>query len=105
MANGYSTPLSRSTRIRKAGLRARAGQGIPAERAAFPDPKIQWLEARHSAYRCGGSTGIAITCVTGFPFHSVTVLLPQSTDRKALPLTQQKRSGFYHSIGQKSLVD
>ena len=60
MANGYSTPLSRSTRIRKAGLRARAGQGIPAERTAFPDPKIQWLEARLSAYRCGGSTGIAL---------------------------------------------
>ncbi len=83
MKDGDPKPPSRSTRIRKAGLRARAGQDIPAERAAFPDPKIQWREARHSAYRCGGSTGIAIACVTGFPFHSEAASLQQSTVRKA----------------------
>ena len=36
------------------------GRTIPTERTAFPDPKVQWLEVRHSAYRCGGSTGLAI---------------------------------------------
>ncbi len=76
--------------LRKAGLRARAGQVIPAERAAFPDPKIQWLEARHSAYRCGGSTGLAFDCVTGFPFHSGAVQLRQSTVRKASSLSGRR---------------
>lgn len=36
------------------------GRAIPTERTAFPDPKVQWLVVRHSAYRCGGSTGLAI---------------------------------------------
>ena len=45
--------------FQKAGLRARAGQDIPVERTAFPDPKIQWLLGTTNAYRCGGSTGIA----------------------------------------------
>ena len=65
-----------------AGLRARAGQDIPAERTAFPDPKIQWLVVRHIAYRCGGSTGIAFACVTGFPFHPEAVSLQRGTVRK-----------------------
>ena len=73
--------------IRMAGLRARAGQDNPAERAAFPGPRTQWHEARHSAYRCGGSTGMAIACVTGFPFHFAAVSLLQNTVRKASSLS------------------
>ena len=57
MATRSRPPAARG--LRMAGLRARAGQDDPAERTAFPDPKTQWLEVRHSAYRCGGSTGIA----------------------------------------------
>ena len=68
--------------FQKAGLRARAGQDIPAERTAFPDQKIQWLLVRLSAYRCGGSTGIALICVTGFPFHPEAVSLQRGTVRK-----------------------
>jgi len=68
--------------FQKAGLRARAGQDIPAERTAFPDPKIQWLLGTTSAYRCGGSTGIALICVTGFPFHPEAVSLQRGTIRK-----------------------
>ena len=72
--------------FQKAGLRARAGQDIPAERTAFPDQKIQWLVVRHSAYRCGGSTGMAFACVTGFPFHPEAVSLQRGTVRKILSI-------------------
>ena len=37
---------------------------------------------RHIAYRCGGSTGIAFACVTGFPFHPEAVSLQRGTVRK-----------------------
>lgn len=37
---------------------------------------------RHSAYRCGGSTGLALVCVTGFPFHPEAVSLQRGTVRK-----------------------
>ena len=85
MATRSRPPAARG--LRMAGLRARAGQDDPAERTAFPDPKTQWLEVRHSAYRCGGSTGIAIACVTGFPFHFAAVSLLQNTVRKASSLS------------------
>lgn len=37
---------------------------------------------RHIAYRCGGSTGIAFACVTGFPFHPEAVSLQRGTVQK-----------------------
>ena len=43
--------------FQKAGLRARAGQDIPAERTAFPDPKIQWLWVRLALTVAGAAPG------------------------------------------------
>jgi hypothetical protein len=38
---------------------------------AFPDLAIQWLHRQRTKpiYRCGGSAGIALAALTGFPFQ------------------------------------
>ena len=81
-AQCHTEPLTRSAwfpKGRSPGSR-RAGHSCRTYR--LPRSEDPVALGTTSAYRCGGSTGIASTCVTGFPFHLEAVSLQQGTVRK-----------------------